>query len=76
MEYTTLYAAMVIGFRHRRMTVPESGHDYDGYQYIITTIMVTLMMPLLMLEVRGLLRDYTLWCSLWCSLWMKTTIQP
>ena len=32
MEYTTLYAAMVIGFRHRRMTVPESGHDYDGYQ--------------------------------------------
>ena len=24
---------MVIGFRHRRMTVPESGHDYDGFQY-------------------------------------------
>ena len=24
---------MVIGFRHRRMTVPESGHDYDGYHY-------------------------------------------
>ena len=24
---------MVIGFRHGRMTVPESGHDYDGYHY-------------------------------------------